>query len=126
MTESAEGAPAASRLAGNPRTSTESGRDGGRALELGGCVAHAAQFSETAGGKTFRLWPSEELENCIKATINKVNQLALVFGRTRAHRQDSKCTWWMPWHQEPKKDVDGCDKPRLGAEQPLTRGSPNG
>jgi len=37
-----------------------------------------------------------------------------------------KGTRWMPWHQEPKKDVDGCDKPRLGAEQPLTRGSPNG
>ena len=43
-----------------------------------------------------------------------------------AHRQDSKGTRWMPWHQETKKDVDGCDKPRLGAEQPLTRGSPNG
>ena len=28
------------------------------------------------------------------------------------HRQDSKGMWWMPWHQEPKKDVDGCDKPR--------------
>ena len=27
----------------------------------------------------------------------------------------------MPWHQEPKKDVDGCDKPRLGAEQPAHR-----
>jgi len=32
----------------------------------------------------------------------------------------------MPWHQEPKKDADGCDKPRGGAEQPLIRGSPNG
>jgi hypothetical protein len=29
-----------------------------------------------------------------------------------AHRQDSKGTRWMPWHQETKKDVDGCDKPR--------------
>ncbi len=28
------------------------------------------------------------------------------------HRQDSKGRWWMPWHQEPKKDVDGCDKSR--------------
>src|ERR1700712_1943032 len=42
------------------------------------------------------------------------------------HRQDSKGTRWMPWHQESMKDVDGCDKPRLGAEQPLTRGFPNG
>jgi len=23
-----------------------------------------------------------------------------------------KGTRWMPWHLEPKKDVDGCDKPR--------------
>jgi hypothetical protein len=29
-----------------------------------------------------------------------------------AHRQDIKGTRWMPWHQETKKDVDGCDKPR--------------
>jgi hypothetical protein len=28
------------------------------------------------------------------------------------HRQDNKGTWWMPWHQESMKDVDGCDKPR--------------
>jgi hypothetical protein len=28
------------------------------------------------------------------------------------HRQDSKGTWWMPWHQESMKGVDGCDKPR--------------
>ena len=32
------------------------------------------------------------------------------------HRQDSKGTRWMPWHQESMKDVNGCDKPRLGAE----------
>ena len=31
------------------------------------------------------------------------------------HRQDSKGTRWMPWHQESKKGVNGCDKPRLGA-----------
>jgi hypothetical protein len=37
------------------------------------------------------------------------------------HRQDSKGTRWMPWHQEPKKGVDDCDKQRLGVEQPLTR-----
>ena len=28
------------------------------------------------------------------------------------HRQDSKGTRWMPWHQESRKGVDGCDKPR--------------
>jgi hypothetical protein len=32
----------------------------------------------------------------------------------------------MPWRQEPMKDVGGCDKPGLGADQPLTPGFPNG
>ena len=31
----------------------------------------------------------------------------------------------MPWHQEAKKDVVTCDKPRLAGSK-LTRGSPNG
>src|SRR5215212_6867620 len=44
----------------------------------------------------------------------------------RDHRQDVKGTWWMPRHQESMKGVDGCDKPRGGAEQPAIRGCPNG
>jgi len=32
----------------------------------------------------------------------------------------------MPWHQEPKKDVGGCDKPRGAANQAVIRGFPNG
>src|SRR5688572_5900004 len=36
--------------------------------------------------------------------------------RVRDHRQDRKGTWWMPWHQESMKGVNGCDKPRGGAE----------
>ena len=61
----------------------------------------------------------------------KTAQLAKQLGITDLlrevdHRQDRKGTRWMPWHQESMKDVDGCDKPRLGAEQPLTRGFPNG
>ena len=47
------------------------------------------------------------------------------FGRAD-HRQDMKGTRWMPWHLESTKGVDGCDKPRLAAEQALTRGYPNG
>jgi hypothetical protein len=91
--------------------STGPGRGGGRALELGGGAAHAAQFSETAGGRPPPV-ASEELENCTKAKFVRVIRPALVFGRAWAHRQDDKSTWRMPWHQEPKKDVDGCDKPR--------------
>jgi hypothetical protein len=69
---------------------------------------------------------SAELENCTKAKKSKRVFTPARFGVRGAHRQDSKGTRWMPWHQEPKKDVDGCDKPRLAAEQALTRGSPNG
>jgi hypothetical protein len=32
------------------------------------------------------------------------------------HRQDSKGTRWMPWHLEPKKGVNDCEKPRVGVE----------
>src|SRR4051794_12969305 len=42
------------------------------------------------------------------------------------HRQDVKGTRWMPWHQESMKGVNGCDKPRVGAEWPVIRGYPNG
>ena len=34
--------------------------------------------------------------------------------------------WWMPWHQEPMKDVVACDKPRGVGERALIRGWPNG
>jgi hypothetical protein len=33
---------------------------------------------------------------------------------------------WMPWHQEPMKDVGGCVKPRGAANRALIRGCPNG
>ena len=33
---------------------------------------------------------------------------------------------WMPWHQEPKKDVGICDKPRGVDNKTVIRGFPNG
>src|SRR5438477_11773261 len=36
--------------------------------------------------------------------------------------QVNKGTRWMPWHQEPKKDVAACDKPREVGKQTLIRG----
>ena len=33
---------------------------------------------------------------------------------------------WMPWYQEPKKDVGICDKPRGVDNQTVIRGFPNG
>ena len=64
-----------------------------------------------------------DLENCTEATSAAIDKRRLKTGITGSiredgsdHRQDSKGTRWMPWHQESKKDVNGCDKPRLGAE----------
>ena len=33
---------------------------------------------------------------------------------------------WMPWHQEPMKDVGGHDRPRGAVNRALIRGCPNG
>jgi hypothetical protein len=40
--------------------------------------------------------------------------------------QVTKGTRWMPWHQEPMKDVGACDKPRGVGNQTSIRGFPNG
>jgi hypothetical protein len=37
-----------------------------------------------------------------------------------------KGTRWMPWYQEPMKDVGACDKPRGVGSQTVIRGCPNG
>jgi hypothetical protein len=56
-----------------------------------------------------------DLENCTVANEIGYHRVK-PSGFSQDHRQDSKGTRWMPWHQESKKDVNGCDKPRLGAE----------
>ena len=33
----------------------------------------------------------------------------------QAKGQANKSKGWMPWHQEPKKDVESCEKPRREA-----------
>lgn len=37
-----------------------------------------------------------------------------------------KGAWWMPWHAEPMKDVEGRDRPRGVVNRALIRGCPNG
>src|SRR4249919_3257074 len=55
------------------------------------------------------------LENCtVDASIN------ILCG------QVNKGARWMPWHQEPMKDVGGCEKPRGAANRAVIRGFPNG
>jgi hypothetical protein len=39
-------------------------------------------------------------------------------------RQAMKGTWWMPWHQEPMKDVGACDKPWGVGNRAVIRGCP--
>ena len=78
-----------------------------------------ARNAEPAG--VIRL--STVLENCTEATSAAIDKRRLKNGYHRVrtdreagvgpdHRQDSKGTRWMPWHQESKKGVNGCDKPR--------------
>lgn len=40
--------------------------------------------------------------------------------------QAVKGAWWMPWHQEPMKDVGACDKPWGVGNRAVIRGCPNG
>ena len=61
-----------------------------------------------------------DLENCTVANVNGYHRVVTSvttqvshFGDSlQDHRQDSKGAWWMPWHLEAMKDVNGCDKPR--------------
>jgi hypothetical protein len=74
--------------------------------------------------------PSPDLENCtvgqrVRESMSPRTHLGItelsrerpqlsVAGTRKSsdHRQDIKGTRWMPWHQESKKGVDDCDKPR--------------
>ncbi len=49
---------------------------------------------------------------------SKTRKLVLpVWCFERSRRRASKGARWMPWHQEPKKDVVGCEKPRGAASR---------
>jgi hypothetical protein len=61
---------------------------------------------------------------CLEARVHLENSIAAV--KRVLSSQVTKGTRWMPWRQEPMKDVGGCDKPREGADHPLIRGFPNG
>src|SRR4051795_13396591 len=40
--------------------------------------------------------------------------------------QVAEGTWWMPWHQEPMKDVGGRDRPGGAVNRAVIPGCPNG
>jgi hypothetical protein len=75
----------------------------------------AAQMGRRVDARYLEGHGPAHLENCI---VEKWCSLP--------RDQENKGTRWMPWHQEPKKDVGGCDKPRGAAERALIRGFPNG
>src|SRR5215218_1916290 len=78
------------------------------------------------GGAPRRTLKTAQLATFPTKCCDRVSPNQELFRPWFDHRQDSKGTRWMPWHQESMKGVDDCDKPRLGVEQPLTRGFPNG
>ena len=62
------------------------------------------------------------VENCtVDASILLILQLM-----KKVLWQVTKCARWMPWHQEPMKDVGGCEKPRGAVNRAVIRGCPNG
>ena len=79
-----------------------------RSTELGRASSEDPRAPATGG--TARLFA--DLENCTVAKNIGYHPGEGCNSFSRDHRQDSKGTWWMPWHQESMKDVNGCDKPR--------------
>src|SRR5215204_6412222 len=81
-------------------------------------IARGALLSfERPAGESLRLRPRRTLKTAQLAKQRKITVVTGVGPQGSApaindHRQDSKGTRWMPWHQESKKGVDGCDKPR--------------
>ena len=70
---------------------------------------------ERPAAESPRLRPRRTLKTAQLAKQRKITVVTPARSRAGAindHRQDSKGTRWMPWHQESKKGVDGCDKPR--------------
>ena len=89
----------------------------------GGVAAFSGPHAEpddVGGG----VWVCPLLENCtVDASIFVSEAFCLLH---HVVWQVFKGTRWMPWHQEPKKDVGACDKPRGVGNRTLIRGFPNG
>ena len=96
----------------------------------GCCLGRDLRFGRTAGLLVCSLWGGWTW--LVGAGWSKVAGGCLRTAQwTRASLNDLcgqvfKCTGWMPWHQEPKKDVVACDKPRGVGKRTVIRGSPNG
>ena len=124
------------RFAGVERTSIP--RSSGTLL---GPEGTAAPYLHDAGpgpcSRAVRLDTCPYLENCtVDASIfaESSDSAINLCATERSNRiakveicgQVTKGARWMPWHQEPMKDVGGCDKPRGAANRAVIRGCPNG
>ena len=103
----------------------------GRRRDPHGSSMGHMKLAVTAGG----VWCRSYVENyTVDASILDRSQQGLPFGWSccRVDRnfnlcgQVSKSKRWMPWHLEPKKDVEICDKPRGADNRAVSRGFPNG
>ncbi|ETJ16671.1 hypothetical protein Q604_UNBc4C00038G0001, partial [human gut metagenome] len=56
----------------------------------------------------------EMSSTCVREWINIVADV-VIGDNKQTKGQATKGAWWMPWHQEPMKDVISCDKLRVGA-----------
>ena len=90
-----------------------------------------------------RIRPKENIENRIKkkkqsfkqekgnayesmCTISRRKLSLRKLDKEDIDNQAKKSVRWMPWHQEPMKDVVSCDKPWEAASRRYIHGFPNG
>ena len=77
---------------------------------LENCTVDASIFAESS---------DSAINLCATERSNRIAKVEICGQVTKGAR-------WMPWHQEPMKDVGGCDKPRGAANRAVIRGCPNG
>jgi hypothetical protein len=87
-------------------------------------------FERPSYGAVLNCWRSQtevwhrEQSAGARACVHLEN--SIVAKASVLYDQEIKGTRWMPWRQEPMKDVGGCDKPGGDADQSLIPGCPNG
>ena len=107
----------------------------------GGSVVGTLLGPERAGNRFFSFRADLRSYRCAPCGVGQVWRLSRVgvwlyvenctvdasifFVYVSVKRQANKGARWMPWHQEPMKDVGACDKPRGVGNQTLIRGFPN-
>ena len=80
-----------------------------------------APLSRNADGSTHKQHDNESYQAKTKKPVRPdVVTLHDISGKPvkAGEGQAKKSTGWMPWHQEPMKDVTSCDKPWGGANIP--------